>query len=152
MTKEINNSEDILDSRDIQERFDELTENIVSGFTWNFNLLEMYQTNKEKTIKIIEQMIDRDKIEEWDFEEWQLIYNTFGEFMDDSNWDAMTFLNDSYTDESWAEDQMKEFGYLSNDISFIISNNIDFAGIVEDLLQDYNEINFDGVTFHYEER
>ena len=51
--------------------------------------------------------------------------------------------------EDWAEQEMEDLGYLSRDLPYLIRNNINFAGILEDLRNDYNELDFDGITYWY---
>ena len=99
----------------------------------------------------MEYLIKRDLLDESDFDEWTLIRHTFIDNMSEFyEWDdGMTFLRDSYMNEDWAEQEMEDLGFLSRDIPNLILNNINFAGILEDLRNDYNELDFDGITYWY---
>ena len=154
-TEEITNSADILDSRDIQERYDALTQTIEDAFVDagrdSFDFLAAWDKDEKKTGAIVEYLIKRDLLDESEFDEWTLIRHTFIDNMSEFyEWDdGMTFLRDSYMNEDWAEKEMEDLGYLSRDIPSIIQSNINFAGILEDLQQDYSELDFDGVTYWY---
>ena len=151
-TEEITNSADILDSRDIQERYDALTQTIEDAFVDagrdSFDFLAAWDKDEKKTGAIVEYLIKRDLLDESEFDEWTLIRHTFIDNMSEFyEWDdGMTFLRDSYMNEDWAEKEMEDLGYLSRDIHSIIQSNINFAGILEDLQQDYSELEFDGVS------
>ena len=155
-TEEITNSADILDSRDIQERYDDLTQTIEDAFADagrdSFDFLAAWDKNEKKTTRIVEMLVEREMLDESDFEEWTLIRHAFIDNLSDFyEWDdGMTFLRDSYMDEKWAEQEMEDLGFLSRDIPNLIRNNINFSGILEDLQQDYNELDFDGVTYWYQ--
>ncbi len=91
------------------------------------------------------------KVEDYEFEELELLLDTFGQMINDGEIKDKTFLNDDYTNGDWAEDEVKSLGFLPRDLDYLISSNINFDGIAEDLLQNYSDIQFNGVTFHYQE-
>ena len=99
----------------------------------------------------MEYLIKRDLLDESEFEEWTLIRYVFIDNMSDFyEWDdGVVFLRNSYMDEDWVEQEMEDLGYLSRDLPYLIRNNINFTGILEDLRNDYNELDFDGVTYWY---
>ena len=154
-SEEITNSTDILDSRDIQKRYDYLTQTIEDAFVdagrGSFDFLAAWDKDEKKTGAIVEYLIKRDLLDESEFEEWTLIRHVFIDNMSDFyEWDdGMSFLLDSYMDESWVEQEMEDLGYLSRDLPYPIRDNINFAGILEDLQEYYTELNFDGVTYWY---
>ena len=154
-TDEITNSADILDSRNIQERYDDLTQTIEDAFSDagrdSFDFLAAWDKDEKKTGAIVEYLIKRDLLDESEFEEWTLIRYVFIDNMSDFyEWDdGMVFLRNSYMNEDWAEQEMEDLGYLSRDLPYPIRDNINFAGILEDLRNDYNELDFDGVTYWY---
>ncbi len=153
ISQEITSDENVLSGYNIRKRFEELTANIENSFTsdWYFDLVEAYGNNPEKTKKIVNRLINRGKVEDYEFEEWELIFETFGQFIADDEIDSKTFLNDDYTNSDWAEEEVKSLGYLPNDLNWIIQSNINFEAIAEDLLQNYSDIDFNGVTFHYQD-
>lgn len=154
---EISNSNDILDSRNIQERFDYLQGEIQDAFydanRESFDFAEAWEKSSEKTEKIVLRLVKLGLLDECDFEEWKLIKETFIDaFESDGEFGhGITFLRDSYMDEDWAEDEMQDLGYLKKDIPSLILNNIDFVGILEDLQKNYDTLDFDGVTYWYQE-
>lgn len=153
--EEITNSADILDSRDIQERYDNLTRTIEDAFVDagrdSFDFLTAWDKDEKKTGAIVEYLIKWDLLDESEFEEWTLIRHTFIDNMSDFyGWDeGMVFLLDSYMDERWAEQEMEDLGFLSRNIPNLIRNNINFTGILQAIQQDYNELDFDGVIYWY---
>ena len=57
-----------------------------------------------------------------------------------------------YLDENWAEEEMESCGYLDKDTPSILRNNIDWSGLLDDLLTDYTDIDVFGEEYMYQER
>jgi hypothetical protein len=135
-TREVSNSEDILDSRDVIKRIEELQS--------ERDDLE-FMDDQEKPLA--------ERQEEWDESEEGEELKALLALQDEAegyapDWrHGATLLRDSYFDESWAEQELQDLGYLPKDLPGIISNNIDWRGVLEDLKQDYTEVDYDGVTY-----
>jgi len=164
-TDPIDNSDDILDSRNILSRYEHVTDEINSIFDgagrelFDLELLAKCD-NGAKLRRVVARMVERlqksgdsqaDDLEEY-FEEWILLKDTFIDNLSYSNMrEGIIFLRDSYMDERWAEQEARDLGYLSDDLPYLIESNIDFKGILEDLQNGYTSLDFDGVTYWYVE-
>lgn len=154
---EITNNENILDSRDIQDRYDSLTQEIEDAFfdagRESFDFLSAWEKSEYKTDGLLGILVSRNALDECVIDEWKTIRRTFIDNMSDFyEWDAgMTFLRDSYMDKDWAEEEVKELGLIPKDLDYLIRYNINFQGILEDLQQGYNYVDFDGVKYWYQE-
>jgi len=153
ISQEITSDDNVISGYDIQKRVEELAANIENSFTksWYFDFMEAWHASPEKTKSIVNRLIKRGKVEDYEFEELELLLDTFGQMIYDNEIKDKTFLNDCYTDSEWAENEVKSLGYLPNDLDWIVRSNINFDGIAEGLLQNYTDIYFNGVTFHYQE-
>ena len=153
ISQEITSDDNVISGYDIQKRVEELVANIENSFTksWYFDFMEAWHSSPEKTKNIVNRLVARGKVEDYEFEELELLLETFGQMIYDNEIKDKQFLNDCYTDGDWAEDEVKSLGYLPRDLDYLISSNINFDGIAEDLLQNYSDIQFNGITFHYQE-
>lgn len=132
-----------LDTRDLAETRDELKQQILDAFNdefttdytdyseIDFELIDDngdFKANWEDELKQIEEI---DTIEnecsEFSFGETLIDEDDFEEYCED-------FVNDCYG---------------LRDIPQLIKNNIDWAGIADDMKQDYSEIEYQGNTYLY---
>jgi len=120
MYNEIDNTKDIIDSRDIIERIKELYEGL------ELNELEGYEKDEYEALTELKKQCGYSN-------DW--IY-------------GLALIHEDYFTE-YCEDLCKSCGYLSDDIPFFISNNINWEGIADDLLIDYSEADFDGQTYYF---
>ncbi len=58
-----------------------------------------------------------------------------------------TFYSLEYFRETYAEEMTREHGYIGADLPDWITNNIDWDGVADDLLEDYTEFDFHGTTY-----
>lgn len=148
--REISNSDDIVDSRDIIKRIDDL-ESLRDDWQANHDLPDYVDVseslapeswNDEQTDKWIEWE------ESEDGEELTALKALQDECEGYSDWRyGESLIRDSYMDESWAEQELKDLGYLLDDLPNLISSNINWKGVLEDLQQDYTEVDWDGVKY-----
>jgi len=121
MSKEIDNSMDYIDSRDILERIEDL-ESMKED--WGEEWDESSESDELKNLLSI-----RDECE--GYGDWK-----YGE----------TLIRRS----EWV-DYCQEFcidvGYVSSELPGLIENNIDWKGVADDMEQDYMTIDFDGVEY-----
>lgn len=117
----ITTNDDILDSRDIQERIDELN--------------EMKESNEG--------------IDEQDTEEL-VIWEAVREETEGSGWnDGITFIQDDYF-ETYARDLAEDIGAISRDTSWPCTC-IDWEQATRELQMDYSSIKIDGTDYWYME-
>ena len=135
-----------LDTRDLAETRDELKQQILDSF------LEMFPQYEEMTESFEDICFEEEEIESWksDFEnelkqieEIDTIENECSEFSY-----GETLIDEDDFEEYWQE-FIEDCGYISKDMPMIISNNIDWTGIADDMKQDYSEIEYQGNTYLY---
>lgn len=124
MAIEINNSLEVIDSRDIIERLEEL-ESEYSDHIDNNGTDEDFSNMEElEGLRTIN--------EEWsDNAEWE-----YGAF----------FVRDSYW-QDYAEQLVRDIGDLPDELPSYIEIHIDWEGVASEIQQDYSEYDFDGVTY-----
>ena len=96
-------------------------------------------------------LVDRDESEDEDDE------------LDEGEREELATLRDLFTEvegsdgpliretyfETYARDMVIDCGYLPENLPDFISSNINWEGVADDLLVDYSESDFDGVTYLY---
>jgi antirestriction protein len=127
MYNDTTNSADHLDSRDLQERIDEL----------------------EKLMAVDEQKPDGEKMTEIEHEELGALTNLKEQYVSDygdSSWGfGAQFIRDSYF-EDYARELADDIGAVNNVASWP-SMYIDWEAATEALQMDYTEVVYDGVTY-----
>jgi hypothetical protein len=135
-----------LDTRDLAETRDELKQQILDSF------LEMFPQYEEMTESFEDICFEEEEIESWksDFEnelkqieEIDTIENECSEF----SYGETLIDEDDF--EEYCQEFIEDCGYISKDMPMIISNNIDWTGIADDMKQDYSEIEYQGNTYLY---
>lgn len=120
-TKEISNSEEIIDSRDVIARIEEL-ESELEDFEGDEDDKED-MTDELKVLKALEEAASCSP-------DWP-----YGEIL----------INDGYFEE-WAEDFARDIGAISFDVQWPLTY-IDWDAAAHALRQDYIEVDFDGVVY-----
>lgn len=120
----ITNTENIIDSRDVQERIDYI-----------------------KSLKGMERVTDGRTSELHALLELKNQYiNDYG----DSSWDfGAVFIRDTYF-EDYAQELAEDCGMVNSDTNWP-NNHIDWTAAANELLYDYTEVVFDGVTYYTRE-
>lgn len=139
MTRTVSNSEDILDSRDIIARIEELeSERDDLAYT-----LEGAEEDKEKTEA-------ETVLKEWDEENadelkaLKSLQNEAEGYSEDWRHGA-ALIRDSYF-EDYARSFAEDIGAIKRDMDWPC-NCIDWAEAADQLKQDYTEVDFDGVAY-----
>lgn len=140
-TQEITNDADILDSRDIFARIEELEEEKESalenvpeseyGNPDNQAWAEWEDSDEYTELKHLEAFIEEFKGYGGD-EQWR------------GDWYPVTLIRDSYFAE-YTEELLKDCGYISNDFPSWIE--IDWEKTAKNVLQDYTSAEFNEVTY-----
>ena len=126
-----------LDSRDLIEKREELQNQILDSFNETF---PQYETDDFESILFEEDEI----VEITDIEKLE-------EEVSSSEWDfGITFISEDEF-EDYCKQLVEDCGYLSKELPFFISSNIDWAGVADDLRVDYLEVEYQGVTYLFRE-
>lgn len=115
---EINNMMDVIDSRDIIERIEEL-EKIIAGESTNEDFLE-WRTEYDELKSLEEQCVDY--VPDWEY--------------------GVTLIRESYFEE-YMDDMIQDCYELPKNLPFWMSITYDY----EALKQDYTEVDFNGVIY-----
>ena len=130
---------DVIDSRDIIERIEELEE---ERLILEEEIMAAEPTDIDEA---------KDALSDWvsEFEsELNALKELYGEcdgYVEDLEHGAI-LIHDDYFAE-YAEELCKDYGYIPSDSPFFISNNIDWEGVAEEIKIDYTNVTFDGVDY-----
>ena len=171
--KDISNSEDYLDVRDIIERFEELEEER-EGLASNVEEAKEAEAAAEIFYNELDEPTEEAKEEAqgtWDYaqvetsdarkalEEWDDDYkdelDTLGNLLSElcgnggdhqwkGDWYPVTLIRDSYFEESM-DDMLEDIGAMPKDIPCYLTITVDYDA----LKMDYTSVEFDGVTYWY---
>ena len=136
-------STQVLDTRDLIERRDELKEGILNSF------LETFEHYKERTESFEDILFEEEEIQEWK-EDWEddlqeidqidkIEYTLGNEFEY-----GVTLVREDYWEE-YVEDLLIEIGYLPKDLPCWIE--IDWASTAYNVKKDYEEVLYQGDTY-----
>ena len=149
MTNEISNTDDVIDSRDIISRIEELESDLESEFEdyqqecfdENAPLKADFDSWVEKNCMDFETWKSEQDIEE--LESLQKVAEQ-GEGYGDWKY-GETLINESYFTD-YCEEMCKDCGDIPQNVPSYIE--IDWEATSENLKADYTEIDFDGVTYY----
>ena len=139
MTREISNSEDVMDSRDVMERLDELEmerQDLVdavqsAGEAEDFESskvsLELWDDDHGDELKTLKSLAEE------------------GENLTREWRDGATLIRESYWVE-YVEDLCKDIGDMPREIPHYIV--IDWESTADNIAVDYSTLDFDGVTYY----
>jgi hypothetical protein len=126
MTHTISSSDDVIDSRDVIERIEELTDERDDAAEAGGDELAAWEQEYGAELKALESLAE----EASGSPDWQ-----HGE----------TLIRDSYF-KQYAEEFASDIGRISGDMEWPLCH-IDWDAAAEDLKQDYTSVEFDGVTY-----
>lgn len=134
---EISNNNDLIDSRDIDDRIDYLMDAI-------------YETEEDIESKK-KACVDCD-LQEHDLDEYttelELLESIRRNFSGDSEWGyGITFIRETYF-EDYARELAEDIGAISRDESWPL-NHIDWESAADELKIDYSELDIDGIKYYY---
>lgn len=136
----ISNRDDIIDSRDIIERIEELESDYDE-------LLEDYDNDPDKVLRECPE--EDDRCDDVDMEELKALKNLAeqGEnYAPDWNYGEALIHEKHFTD--YSKQLCEDIGSIPSDVPAYIADNIDWDGVAEDLKVDYTEVDFDGETYY----
>lgn len=138
-----------LDTRNLAEKREELKQEVLDSF------LETFEHYAEQTETFEDILFDEEEIESWK-EDWQEEINEItcideleeevNSYSEDNFEDGVTLIGE-YDFQEYCEEFVRDCGYLSRDTPPLIENNIDWAGIADDMRQDYSEVEYQGRTY-----
>lgn len=131
MSKSISNCDDVIDSRDIIERIEELCNERDSFLEEDkINLLPEWDKTPEaeELNSLLALQEECDGYSDWKY--------------------GMKFIRYDYF-RNYAEDFVYEIGDMPKSLPSYIENNIDWEGVAEELLVDYTSADFDGVEYYF---
>lgn len=114
---------DILDIRDLIERYEEL------------ETQELKSESEENEFNDLQALLDELESNGGD-EQWR------------GNWYPLTLINEDYFTE-YCCDLVKDIGDIPSSLPDYISTNIDWEGVADDLKVDYSEVTYNGETYYY---
>ena len=134
----------VLDTRDLIEKREELKEKIFNNFLAYFPQYE-HMTDSYEDI-----LMDEEEIQDWKYvwseeiehiEEIDSIENEVSEFNDG------TTLIDESDMEEYVKDLLEELGYIPKDFPSWIK--IDWSYTADNVRQDYSEVTYQGTEYFY---
>ncbi|MAX51511.1 MAG: hypothetical protein CMH22_05985 [Methylophaga sp.] len=155
MSNPINNT--VFDSRDLIEYKEELENDILDAYIdWAENHNE-YKEEETEELEIPDSFDEIEFLNEESFivtcsdliEEYEDIED-FCEELENNSSDfkyGESIIHESYFEE-YCEDFCRDCGYIADNTPAIIENNIDWAGIAEDMKIDYAEVEYNGETYY----
>lgn len=129
-TKEITNSDDVIDVRDVIARVEELES--IEGIEDDINGLA--ESDEATELVMLRELLGELEGNGGD-EEWR------------GSWYPVTLIRESYT-EDYAREMAEDCGMINKDATWP-NNYIDWERATEEFLTDYTSTEFDGVTYYY---
>lgn len=135
----------VLDTRDLIEKREELKEKIFNDF------LECFPQYEDMTDSYDDILMEEEEIQDWKegwseeiehIEEIDSIEEEIG-----SEFDYGTTLIDEYDMEEYVKDLLEELGYIPKDFPSWIE--IDWSATADNVKQDYSEVTYQGTEYFY---
>ena len=135
----------VLDTRDLIEKREELKEKIFNDF------LECFPQYEDMTDSYDDILMEEEEIQDWKegwseeiehIEEIDSIEEEIG-----SEFDYGTTLIDEYDMEEYVKDLLEELGYIPKDFPSWIE--IDWSSTADNVKQDYSEVTYQGTEYYY---
>lgn len=135
---EFSNHDDMIDSRDIEKRIEDLEDE-----------RDKFEEDNELSPYVGEGMNEDEKWDEWedsgDAEELKIL-KSLQDQGTGYGFGSETLIRDSYFVE-YCEELVKDIGDLPDDLPGYIEANINWEGVANDLQADYTSLDYDGVTY-----
>lgn len=153
MRREISNNDDVIDSRDIIERLEELQDerqSLIDAVEEAHDARNDYEGDDSESIAALDSEITyhNDALQDWDGENGEELKALTALEADASSADDWTYgatlIRDDYFTE-YVKEMLEDCGDLPRDLPSYIE--IDWAATADNIRQDYFSVDFDGVTY-----
>lgn len=135
-----------LDTRDLIEKREELKEKIFNNF------LAYFPQYEDMTDSYDDILMDEEEIQDWKYV-WldEITEITEIDVLEDevssSEWDyGIIFISEDKF-EDYCKELLEDIGDLPPNLPAYIEDNIDWAGVADDLRVDYSEVEYQGETY-----
>lgn len=126
---EITNNDDVIDSRDVIERIEEL---VMDGAIES----RIEHPGLEPSLE------DQEILKEFD-----ALKNLEAQASESPDWAyGEILISESYFTE-YCEELCRDIGDIPKELPWYIANHIDWAGVAREIKMDYMEVDFDGVSY-----
>lgn len=130
-------NKDVLDVRDLIDEFEVLEAEILEGLDGEYTEDELaalidLQSNEYKELK---RVLDE-------------LSGCGGDHQWRGDWYPVSLISEEYFTE-YAQEFVRDCGYIPNNLPAFIENNIAWDGVADDMKQDYNYVNIGGETYYY---
>ena len=140
MANEIYNTQDVIDSRDVIERIEELEAE-------KQELLDdIEEADEEDAPEIKEELITWIDQYGEELEALKKLAKDGEDYAPDWIYGAGLIHEDYFTE--YCEDLCKDIGDIPQELPWYIANHIDWDGVASEIKMDYTEIDFDGATYY----
>jgi hypothetical protein len=141
LNREISNSDDIIDSRDVIERIETLHSDAEGIWRDTFPTVEL-----ALDAELPEGFDPAAWLDSWDAEEYRALVKLAEAGEGAADWEyGATLIRDSYF-ETYAEQLAEDIGAVAHGQGWPL-NHIDWEAAADALKIDYSEIDFDGVAY-----
>ena len=135
----IDNCKNVLDSRDIISRLEELE----SDF-------EDWKEEQENELGKCDENSPQEPVQDSDFDDWdelETLRDLAEQCKDGADWEyGEVLIHEDYFVE-YCREMIDDIGDLPKNLPWYIENNIDWKGVAEDLKVDYIEVDFAGENY-----
>ena len=155
MTSNVINNQ-LFDSRDLAQEHEEFQEELVNDIK---EYIEKHYPDIDPDIitcpEDIDEIDDKEAVEDildvFDIElsDWREYDDFVSTLRMNNEFDyGMTIIHEDYFTE-YAEDTVKEVGYVSDTLPWWIKNHIDWDGVADEMKADYQKAEYQGETYYY---
>jgi hypothetical protein len=127
--REVNNSQDVMDSRDVIEALEEMESDFED---WKADFDEDPPGDEEYP----------------DWEELVALRNFVEQASCVDDWEyGVSIIHEDYFTE-YCKEMLADIGEIPKDLPWYIESNLNWDGVADDLKADYIEVDFNGVTYY----
>ena len=141
--KTISNTQDVIDSRDVIARIEELERILLECPHCGEGLAE---DEEGENCPDCEQELDFDDDEIEELKALKKLAEDGEDYATDWIYGVGLIHEDYFTE--YCEELCKDIGDIPKELPWYIANHIDWDGVADEIKQDYTEIDFDGETYY----
>lgn len=153
VTKEVSNSDDIIDSRDVIARLDDLQDDLESEHSdYEDDEVSSEDDESEKTKKPFDDWVKATAEDSAaDLQDEAKEYLALKKLQDEAegycDWTHGATLIRRTHFKDYCKELVADIGDMPKDLPSYIENNINWDGVADDLEADYTTVEFDGVEY-----